>query len=88
MESKHATEGEKWLEVGGGGKNSTQVNLGQRSTFTYRIVGLKISQGQTFICFYSLVFVIFKFWFVFWLFRIQLRKRLYDRLHTEYTDNE
>lgn len=49
---------------------------------TYRIVGLKISQGQTFICLYSLyvlVFVIFKFWFVFWLFRIQLRKRLYDR---------
>lgn len=60
-------------------------------TSTYRIVGLKISQGQTFICFYSLyvlVFVIFKFWFVFRLFRIQLRKRLYDRLHTEYTDNE
>lgn len=78
----------RWLEVGWGGKNSTQVNLGQRSTFTYRIVGLKISQGQAFICFYSLVFVIFKFWFVFWLFRIQLRKRLYDRLHTEYTDNE
>lgn len=82
----------RWLEVGSVGVGgATQVTLSQCSTFTYRIVGLKISQGQTFICFYSLyvlVFVIFKFWFVFRLFRIQLRKRLYDRLHTEYTDNE